>query len=407
MYREPAAPQREAIMPNVRETRAEVRNEAHDLRQHFSAKADDYADEFDELLDEVVEAEIETYEKPKFADVMQKRVEPTLQEPQKVEVVEEDDKESVSSKLLSEVRKELKSLHSTLDTKLSRLNFAARHAANPNSTPIRSELLHKLAVMSISKKLSIKIANRFANHTNFDFVFTQAQELLAKVLPITQDNLLETGGVVALVGPTGVGKTTSVAKIAAQFTLKHGANQVALITTDNYRIAAHEQLNTYGRILNIPVRTASSAEELRQLIQSFSDKKLVLIDTAGMSQRDMKLIEQINTLKENNVSIKSYLVMSAATEYKAMNEIIDAFHIFKPQAAILTKLDEAATIGSALSSLIEHNLALSFITNGQQVPEDMRHPVARDLIEQCVAELEVEDDDFEEHNEAWVAQGYA
>ncbi|MDD5215878.1 MAG: flagellar biosynthesis protein FlhF [Methylococcales bacterium] len=406
MYREPVAAQRAPIMPNVRETKAEVRNEAHDLRQHFSAKADDYVDEFDELLEEVVEAEIETYEKPKFAEVMQKRVEPAIDEMPK-EVLDDDEKERVSSKLLSEVTKELKSLRSTLDTKLSRINFAARHAANPNSTPIRSELLHKLAVMSISKKLSIKIANRFANHTNFDFVFTQAQELLAKVLPITNDNLLETGGVVALVGPTGVGKTTSVAKIAAQFTLKHGANQVALITTDNYRIAAHEQLNTYGRILNIPVRTASSAEELRQLIQSFSDKKLVLIDTAGMSQRDMKLIEQINTLKENNVSIKSYLVMSAATEYKAMNEIIDAFHIFKPQAAILTKLDEAATIGSALSSLIEHNLALSFITNGQQVPEDMRHPVARDLIEQCVAELEVEDDDFEEHNEAWVAQGYA
>ncbi len=406
MYREPVAAQRAPIMPNVRETKAEVRNEAHDLRQHFSAKADDYADEFDELLEEVVEAEIETYEKPKFAEVMQKRVEPAIDEMPK-EVLDDDEKERVSSKLLSEVTKELKSLRSTLDTKLSRINFAARHAANPNSTPIRSELLHKLAVMSISKKLSIKIANRFANHTNFDFVFTQAQELLAKVLPITNDNLLETGGVVALVGPTGVGKTTSVAKIAAQFTLKHGANQVALITTDNYRIAAHEQLNTYGTIPNLPVHTASSAEELRQLIQSFSDKKLVLIDTAGMSQRDMKLIEQINTLKENNVSIKSYLVMSAATEYKAMNEIIDAFHIFKPQAAILTKLDEAATIGSALSSLIEHNLALSFITNGQQVPEDMRHPVARDLIEQCVAELEVEDDDFEEHNEAWVAQGYA
>jgi flagellar biosynthesis protein FlhF len=407
-YREPAAPQREAIMPNVRETRAEVSNEAHDLRQHFSAKADDYEDEFDELLDEVVEAEIATYEKPKFADVMQKRFEPAMDEMPKVEkVAPAIQEETASEKLLSEVKKELKSLHSTLDTKLSRINFAAQHAANPNSTPIRSELLHKLAVMSISKKLSIKIANRFANHTNFDFVFTQAQELLAKVLPITQDNLLETGGVVALVGPTGVGKTTSVAKIAAQFTLKHGANQVALITTDNYRIAAHEQLNTYGRILNIPVRTASSADELRQLIHSFSDKKLVLIDTAGMSQRDMKLIEQINTLKENNLTIKSYLVMSAATEYKAMNEIIDAFHIFKPQAAILTKLDEAATIGSALSSLIEHNLALSFITNGQQVPEDMRHPIARDLIEQCVAELEIEDDDFEEHNEAWVAQGYA
>jgi flagellar biosynthesis protein FlhF len=263
-------------------------------------------------------------------------------------------------------------------------------------------------MMSVSRRLSVKIANRFANHTNFDFVFTQAQELLAKVLPITEDSLLESGGGIALVGPTGVGKTTSVAKIAAQFTLKHGANQVALITTDNYRIAAHEQLNTYGRILNIPVRVASSAAELRQLLHSFSDKKLVLIDTAGMSQRDMKLIEQINALKENDLAIKSYLVMSAATEYKAMNEIIDAFEIFKPQAAILTKLDEAATIGSALSSLIEHNLALSFITNGQQVPEDMRHPCARELVAQCVSESNVDDDDYsEENNEAWVAQGYA
>ena len=89
--------------------------------------------------------------------------------------------------------------------------------------------------------------------------------------------------------------------------------------------------------------------------------------------------------------------MSAATEYKAMNEIIEAFHLFKPQAAILTKLDEAATIGSALSSLIEHNLPLSFITNGQQVPEDMRHPSARELVAQCVAELDVEDDDYEEN----------
>jgi flagellar biosynthesis protein FlhF len=389
-------PRREAIMPNVRETRAEVRNEAHDLRQQFSAKV--YEDEFEEFLDEVVEAEV--YEKPKFAEMMQNRVESVTVAP----VVEE--KENPSEKLLLQVTKELKSLRNTMDSKLSSINFA-RHAQNPNSTPIRSELLQKLARMSVSKKLSIKIANRFASHTNFDFVFTQAQELLAKVLPITDDNLLETGGVVALVGPTGVGKTTSVAKIAAQFTLKHGANQVALITTDNYRIAAHEQLNTYGRILNIPVKIASSAEELKHLIQGFSDKKLVLIDTAGMSQRDMKLIEQINTLKENDLHIKSYLVMSAATEYKAMNEIIDAFHIFKPQAAILTKLDEAATIGSALSSLIEHNLALSFITNGQQVPEDMRHPIARDLIAQCVTELEIEDDDYEENNEAWVAQGYA
>ncbi len=400
MYREPMQ-SREAIMPQARNTQSEVHHEAHELRQHFSSS--DYEDEFDEFLNEAVQ---ETYAAPKRETSA--RIEPIINEiPEPVQaapVIEE--KENPSEKLLLQVTKELKSLRNTMDSKLSSINFA-HHSLNPNSTPIRSELLQKLARMSVSKKLSIKIANRFANHTNFDFVFTQAQELLAKVLPLTTDDLLETGGVVALVGPTGVGKTTSVAKLAAQFSLKHGANQVALITTDNYRIAAHEQLNTYGRILNMPVRIASSAAELRQLIHSFSDKKLILIDTAGMSQRDMKLIEQINTLKENDLTVKSYLVISAATEYKAMNEIIDAFDTFKPQAVILTKLDEAATIGSALSSLIEHNLPLSFITNGQQVPEDMRHPSARELVAQCVTELDVEDDDYEENNEAWVAQGYA
>jgi len=127
-----------------------------------------------------------------------------------------------------------------------------------------------------------------------------------------------------------------------------------------------------------------------------------------MSQRDMKLVEQINTLKQNELSIRSYLVMSAATEYKAMNAIIKAFSVFAPQANILTKLDEAVTIGSAISSIIEHNLPLSFITDGQQVPEDNHRPHARSLIEHCVAELNSEtnlDDDVDYG--PWMAQSYA
>ncbi|MEN9756576.1 MAG: flagellar biosynthesis protein FlhF [Pseudomonadota bacterium] len=398
----PAQAQREAIMPQARQAlRSEVGAEARDLRHLFQ---DDYEDDFDDIFQEETSLYTpntkQAYVEPTATVGEQFVVDTAVSAP----VVEE--KENTSEKLLVQMSKEIKSLRNTFDSKLSSINFA-HHLQNKDAIPVRTELLKNLAGMSISKKLSVKIANRFANHTNFDFVFTQAQELLSKVLPIAEDNLLETGGIIALVGPTGVGKTTSVAKIAAQFTIKHGPNQVALITTDNYRIAAHEQLNTYGRLLNIPVRVASSASELSHLIHSFSDKKLVLIDTAGMSQRDMKLIEQINTLKENDLMIKSYLVMSAATEYKAMNEIIDAFHIFKPHAAILTKIDEAATVGSAISSLIEHNLPISFITNGQQVPEDMRHPCARKLIAQCVTELDVVDDYSEENNEAWVAQGYA
>ncbi|TAK61600.1 flagellar biosynthesis protein FlhF [Methylobacter sp.] len=310
---------------------------------------------------------------------------------------------SLADNLLMEMSKELKSLRSAMDSKLSSVSWGAVTQANP----VRADLLQRLAGMSISRKLSVKIANRFNNHTDSELVFNQAQELLAKVLPIAHDDLLQHGGIAALVGPTGVGKTTTIAKLAAKFILKHGPRQVALITTDNYRIGAHEQLNTYGRILDIPVRVASSAAELRTLINGFSDKRLILIDTAGMSQRDMKLVEQINTLQQSGLDIKSYLVMSAATEYKAMNEIIKAFHIFEPQASILTKLDEAVTVGSAISSIIEHNLPLAFIADGQQVPEDMHSACARTLVAQCAAELDEESDYNDAYNEAWVAQGYA
>ncbi len=310
---------------------------------------------------------------------------------------------SLSDNLLLEMSKELKSLRSAMDSKLSNVNWT--HNAQTN--PVRAELLQRLAGMSISRKLSVKIANRFANHTDPELVFNQAQELLAKVLPVADDDLLQNGGIAALVGPTGVGKTTTIAKLAAKFILKHGPRQVALITTDNYRIGAHEQLNTYGRILGIPVRVASSASELCNIINGFADKRLILIDTAGMSQRDMKLVEQINTLQQSGQAIRSYLVMSAATEYKAMNEIIKAFQVFEPQASILTKLDEAATIGSAISSIIEHNVPLSFIADGQQVPEDMHSPCAQTLIAQCVAELDEDNDYNDANNEAWAAQGYA
>lgn len=314
---------------------------------------------------------------------------------------------NLSDKLLMEMSKELKYLRTAMDTKLANISWAQ----NSQTTPVRTDLLQRLAGMSISKKLSVMIANHFTDHSDAELVFAKAQEMLVKVLPIAEDNLLETGGIVALIGPTGVGKTTTIAKLAAKFVLKHGSNQIALITTDNYRIGAYEQLNTYGRILDVPVRVASNAEELRDFINGFADKRLILIDTAGMNQRDMKLVEQINTLQQNELTIKSYLVMSAATEYKAMNAIIKAFALFSPQASILTKLDEAVTIGSALSSIIEHNLPLSFITDGQQVPEDIHNPQARSLIKNCVAELTAETDfsDFNNSDdyEPLAAQAYA
>ncbi|NOT83875.1 MAG: flagellar biosynthesis protein FlhF, partial [Methylococcaceae bacterium] len=184
--------------------------------------------------------------------------------------------------------------------------------------------------------------------------------------------------------------------------------QVALITTDNFRIAAHEQLTTYGRILDVPVRSAANAQELRSLINGFFDKKLILIDTAGMGPRDMRLAEQLMTLKEHDMPVKSYLVMTATTQYKAMQTIIKAFQIVKPSGCIITKMDEAESKGAVISTVIEQQLPVAFITDGQQVPEDIHVPNAQRLIAQCIAELESEQDHAVTFGyEDWVATGYA
>jgi flagellar biosynthesis protein FlhF len=345
-------------------------------------------------------------EKAQFVKNSETASEPVAQSPfvNKEAFASQDKQSHLSDSLLMEMSKEIKYLRSAMDTKFANISWAL----NPDVSTVRNDLLQRLANMGISKKLGNALVNQLSEGNDAEAAFVKAQEMLSEALPIANDNLLENGGIVALVGPTGVGKTTTIAKLAAKFILKHGSSQVALITTDNYRIGAHDQLNTYGRILNVPVRVASCADDLCNIINGFANKRLILIDTAGMCQHDMKLVEQINTLQQNDLPIQSYLVMSAATEYRAINSIIKAFSVFEPKAAILTKVDEAVMIGSAISSIIEHNLPLSFIANGQQVPEDFHNADAQSLIAQCAVESNAEAEfDDEIGYQPWGAQAYA
>ncbi len=160
-------------------------------------------------------------------------------------------------------------------------------------------------------------------------------------LPLVTWDMAETGGIFAIVGPTGVGKTTSLAKIAARFVLQHSVDELGLVSTDTYRIGARQQLANFARILRAPMHVAESAQDLRRVLEGFANKKLVLIDTAGMSQRDVRLANQFTTLNVDGYDVRTVLALSAGADRGCLAEAMNVFKAAKPEALIVTKLDEA------------------------------------------------------------------
>ena len=279
------------------------------------------------------------------------------------------------------MRDEIRQLRSLLEHQLAHLAWGDMKRREP----LHADVMRRLGRMELGSALVEQISAPAVHARDEDHAWQLAMTDLAARLPVADEDLLDEGGIVALVGSTGVGKTTSIAKLAARYVLRHGQRHVALVTTDSYRIGAHEQLMTYGRLLGIPVQVASDHNELRSTLNSLSDKRLVLIDTAGMSQRDVRLTEQFATLSDTGLPIRTLLVLSATVHPSVMDETIRAFSGVPLDGAILTKLDEAASLGGVLSAVIEQQLPLRFVTNGQRVPEDMQVARASELIQRATA----------------------
>ncbi len=285
---------------------------------------------------------------------------------------------SSNESVISEVRREFQRMQTLLDRRLPEGAYQ-----NSGQSRVRREIFARLGEYGFSTSIRKTVSAKIDPNIDLSEAWHRAKILITECLSVPSDSLMENGGVIALVGPTGVGKTTTIAKLAAKYRLKHGSKKILLVTTDNYRIAAHEQLNTYGRILDIPVRCAHDADELTRIFKQFVDKSLILIDTAGMSQRDMRLAEQFKLFRSTDQVIKTYLVMSAATQYGTMQEIVESFKVFDPKAGILTKFDETVTFGAAVSTMVEHRLPVSFITNGQKVPEHLHAPKREAIVKHC------------------------
>jgi flagellar biosynthesis protein FlhF len=285
------------------------------------------------------------------------------------------------------MRKEMASIRKLLEHQISGLMWQEVERREP----MRALLIKELKKMGFDDAFADQLAGLIPEDMSIHQAMAQLAEVLTGQLKISEDEILRQGGAVALLGPTGVGKTTTIAKLAARFAMKYGAEQVALITTDNYRIGAHEQLQTYGRIMGCPVRQVRDAEELATALYQFRHRRLVLIDTAGVGQRDIRLTEQLDTLVKNaKVRIRSYLVMSATSQRRVMQEAVDHFRRIPLSGCILTKLDESLNLGEVINVCIQNALPISYITDGQRVPEDIQVANAAQLVGAAMGSLERE-----------------
>jgi len=285
------------------------------------------------------------------------------------------------------MRKEMASIRKLLEHQISGLMWQEVERREP----MRALLIKELKKLGFDDAFADQLAGLIPEDMSIHQAMAQLAEVLTAQLKISEDEILRQGGAVALLGPTGVGKTTTIAKLAARFAMKYGADQVALITTDNYRIGAHEQLQTYGRIMGCPVRQVRDAEELANALYQFRHRRLVLIDTAGVGQRDIRLTEQLDTLVKNaKVRIRSYLVMSATSQRRVMQEAVDHFRRIPLSGCILTKLDESLNLGEVINVCIQNALPISYITDGQRVPEDIQVANAAQLVGAAMGSLERE-----------------
>src|SRR5450830_270864 len=286
------------------------------------------------------------------------------------------------SQQMAEMLSEMRNMRSVIESQLTTIAWGNIQQRDP----VKSQVLNTLLSAGFSASLARLLAEKMPANLDIDKATAWIKNILAINLNTieTETEVLDQGGIFALIGPTGVGKTTTTAKLAARYVMKHGTQNIGLITTDAYRIGGHEQLRIYGKILGVMVHAVKDEADLKIALNELKNKHTILIDTVGVSQRDRMVAEQIAMLSNTRTPIKKLLCLNATSTGETLTDVIRAYKGKGLDGCIITKLDEAATIGSALDVIVRGKLKLYYVANGQRVPEDIHMANKQYLIQQAL-----------------------
>lgn len=286
---------------------------------------------------------------------------------------------------ISKMRQEVDSIRRLLQFELAGLMSDSKK----REEPVKAMVYELLLSTGFERTVAHDLSETIDADASFNFAWRELAKTIEKRLIIGNDEVVNDGGIVTLIGPAGVGKTTTLAKLAARFVMKYGSDRVALVTADHYRIGAVEQVKTYGRIMGCATFAIKSLDELPQMLHTLRDKSLVLVDTVGVGLYDERFGTQLAQLKQQSkLNLKHYLVLPATAQRRVLEQAYEHFSSIGLKGLILTKIDESESLADALSLCIKQKLMLSYITDGQRVPEDLSVPQAKNIAVKALSAVE-------------------
>ena len=283
---------------------------------------------------------------------------------------------------------EIKSMRGMLEEQLGYQAWDTVQRGDPAKAAVLRDMLRSGFSPALARQFMNKMPQTVAQGQKLDWVKAVLERNLRTI--DAADEIVTRGGVYALVGPTGVGKTTTTAKIAARCVVRHGADQLALLTTDGYRIGAHEQLRIYAKLLGVRVLAIKDPSDLQFALADLSKKHLVLIDTIGMGQRDQMVAEQLTLLSATGTKVERLLLLNATCNGETLDDVVRVYRGGGVHGCIITKTDESVGLATVLDVVIRHQLSLHYVSNGQRVPEDLHLPDRQYLLHRAFRALAAE-----------------